>query len=67
MNLWTLSRTVRQIVRQTVTGNRGHVLPEGTAAPDFDVPDESGQRHTLKQYRGNKVILWFFPRASTPG
>jgi peroxiredoxin len=67
MNLWTLTRTVRQMVQQTVTGNKGLVLAEGTAAPDFDVRDESGQRHTLNQYRGKKLILWFFPRASTPG
>ena len=67
MNLWTLTRTVRQMVQQTVTGNKGIVLAEGTPAPDFDVPDENGKRHTLKEYRGKKVILWFFPRASTPG
>ena len=67
MNLWTLTKTMRQMVQQTVTGNKGHVLDEGTPAPDFDIPDESGQRHSLKQYRGKKVILWFFPRASTPG
>ena len=67
MNLWTLTRTVRQMVQQTVTGNKGLVLAEGTTAPDFDIQDESGQRHTLKQYRGKKLIVWFFPRASTPG
>lgn len=67
MNLWTLTKTVRQMVQQTVTGNKGQVLAEGTIAPDFDIPDESGKRHTLKEYRGKKVILWFFPRASTPG
>jgi thioredoxin-dependent peroxiredoxin len=67
MNLWTLTRTVRQMVQQAVTGNKGHILTEGTIAPDFEVPDENGKRHTLKEYRGRKVILWFFPRASTPG
>jgi peroxiredoxin len=67
MKLSTLTKTMRQMVQQTVTGNKGHLLAEGTAAPDFDILDESGQRHTLRQYRGQKVILWFFPRASTPG
>lgn len=67
MNLWTLTRTVRQMLQQTVTGNKGQVLTQGTPAPDFDVPDENGKRQTLKEYRGKKVILWFFPRASTPG
>lgn len=67
MKLSTLTRSVRQIVQQSVTGNKGHALPEGTPAPDFDLADESGNRHSLRQYRGKKVILWFFPRASTPG
>ncbi|MCI0417192.1 redoxin domain-containing protein [bacterium] len=67
MKLSTLSKTVRQMVQQSVTGNKGHVLPEGSPAPEFDMTDESGNRHSLRQYRGKKVILWFFPRASTPG
>jgi peroxiredoxin len=67
MKLSTLAKTMRQMAQQTITGNKGHVLAEGTPAPDFDVPDESGQRHSLGQYRGKKLILWFFPRASTPG
>jgi len=40
---------------------------ENQPAPDFDLPDESGKQHRLRDYRGKKVVLWFFPRASTPG
>ena len=67
MKLSTIPKIVAHLVRQTVTGKRGKVLPEGSPAPDFSVKDESGAAHTLGQYRGKKIILWFFPRASTPG
>lgn len=43
------------------------MLQEGTPAPDFNVLDESGKPHALTDYRGKRVILWFYPRASTPG
>lgn len=46
---------------------RGALLPEGSRAPDFTAKDESGNPHPLSQYRGKKLVLWFFPRASTPG
>ena len=36
-------------------------------APDFILPDENGQKVSLKDVRGKTVILFFFPRASTPG
>jgi peroxiredoxin Q/BCP len=53
--------------RQFITGQKGNVLVEGTRAPEFEVSDESGKKHTLNQYRGKKVVLWFYPRAMTPG
>jgi peroxiredoxin Q/BCP len=55
------------MLRQAVSGKKGNVLAEGTPAPEFEVGDESGKKHTLGQYKGRKVVLWFFPRASTPG
>jgi peroxiredoxin Q/BCP len=36
-------------------------------APEFTVPDENGKEVSLKDFRGKTVILFFFPRASTPG
>ncbi len=36
-------------------------------APDFRLPDQSGNEHTLKQYRGKWVILYFYPKDDTPG
>lgn len=43
------------------------MLQEGSKAPDFSLPDQNGQLHTLEQYRGKKVILYFYPKDNTPG
>ncbi|HSP06526.1 MAG TPA: redoxin domain-containing protein [Acidobacteriota bacterium] len=67
MKLSALPRIAAHLVRQAVTGKRGTMLKEGLPAPAFTAKDESGTTHLLSQYRGRKVILWFFPRASTPG
>jgi len=42
-------------------------LEAGSPAPDFTLPDKDGKAHSLSDYRGQKVILYFFPAASTPG
>jgi peroxiredoxin Q/BCP len=39
----------------------------GASAPDFEVQDDSGRRVTLSDYRGRWVVLYFFPKADTPG
>ncbi len=36
-------------------------------APDFQLPDQNEKVHTLKQYRGKWVILYFYPKDDTPG
>jgi peroxiredoxin Q/BCP len=35
--------------------------------PDFSVPNEEGQPVSLKDFRGKPVVLFFFPKADTPG
>lgn len=42
-------------------------LSAGTLAPDFTLPDETGSLHTLSQYRGRAVVLYFYPKDDTPG
>jgi peroxiredoxin Q/BCP len=39
----------------------------GTPAPGFDLPDTRGVHHTLAEYRGHWVVLYFYPKADTPG
>jgi peroxiredoxin Q/BCP len=36
-------------------------------APDFTLPDENGNPVSLDQFRGQNVVLFFYPKASTPG
>ena len=43
------------------------MLETGTTAPDFTLPDQNGKNHSLKEYRGKKVILDFYPKDNTPG
>ncbi|MBT9683924.1 peroxiredoxin [Pseudoflavonifractor sp. MCC625] len=43
------------------------MLPSGTLAPDFTLPDQDGNLVTLSQFRGKKVALYFYPRDNTPG
>ncbi len=39
----------------------------GDAAPDFTVQDHTGATRSLSDYRGKTVVLWFYPKADTPG
>lgn len=43
------------------------MLTIGTQAPEFTLPDQNGDMHSLADYRGQKVILYFYPRDNTPG
>ena len=43
------------------------MLETGTPAPDFTLLDQNGELHTLSDYRGQKVILYFYPKDMTSG
>ncbi len=43
------------------------MLAAGKAAPDFTLPDQDGEELTLSDLRGETVVLYFYPRADTPG
>ena len=43
------------------------MLPVGSQAPDFKVKDHTGKDVTLGQFKGQHVVLWFYPKADTPG
>ena len=40
---------------------------EGKAAPEFELPDQDGQLHSLEDYRDQWVVLYFYPKDETPG
>ncbi|MGY3858842.1 thioredoxin-dependent thiol peroxidase [Aeromonas intestinalis] len=42
-------------------------LQAGTLAPDFSLPDQDGNPVTLSSLRGKKVLIYFYPKAMTPG
>ena len=39
----------------------------GKPAPDFSLLDQDGNMHSLQDYRGQRLIVYFFPKADTPG
>ena len=43
------------------------MLETGTKAPDFSLPDQNGDMHSLSDYLGKKVILYFYPKDNTSG
>ncbi len=43
------------------------MLKEGTKAPDFSLPDQNGKIHSLSEYKGQRVILYFYPKDNTSG
>ena len=42
-------------------------IEPGITAPDFTLPDEMGNEHTLSDYKGSPVVLYFYPKDNTPG
>lgn len=43
------------------------MLEVGTKAPDFSLQDQNGNTHTLADYAGKTIILYFYPKDNTPG
>jgi peroxiredoxin Q/BCP len=43
------------------------MLAVGQRAPDFEVVDHNGKIHRSKDYAGKRFVLWFYPKADTPG
>jgi peroxiredoxin Q/BCP len=43
------------------------MLNKGDVAPDFSVKDHLGNQVTLSGLKGKTVVLWFYPKADTPG
>jgi len=43
------------------------LLNIGDKSPNFSLPDSKENTVSLSDFKGRKVVLWFFPKASTPG
>jgi peroxiredoxin Q/BCP len=57
-----LSTFLRRLFRR-----KPELLGVGSRAPEFEALDHQGRRVRLSDFRGRRVILWFYPKASTPG
>lgn len=49
------------------TGNAAEIPKAGQAAPSFSLPDQDTRTHTLADYRGQWLVLYFYPKNDTPG
>jgi peroxiredoxin Q/BCP len=52
---------------ESLRKGEGRMLEPGAEAPDFTVKDHTGKTQKLSDYRGKSVVLWFYPKADTPG
>jgi thioredoxin-dependent peroxiredoxin len=43
------------------------MIEAGTTAPDFTLPDQDGEDVSLSSFRGRPVVLYFYPKADSPG
>ena len=48
-------------------GEEQPMLKVGDEAPDFSLPSDSGAEVSLKDFKGHPLVLYFFPKADTPG
>jgi peroxiredoxin Q/BCP len=48
-------------------GRSGEMLNAGDKAPDFSLVSDSGKKVSLKDFRGQNLVLYFYPKADTPG
>ena len=48
-------------------GGGAPMLKPGDAAPDFKVKDHLGEEWTLAKLKGKSAVIWFYPKADTPG
>lgn len=57
---------MRTFLRRVLRG-RPQMLKPGTPAPRFTLPAHDGSKVSLDDYAGRRVVLWFYPKADTPG
>jgi peroxiredoxin len=58
---------LKTLARRVFGGAGPRLIAVGSLAPEFRVADHTGREHTLAEYRGRRVVLWFYPKADTPG
>lgn len=59
--------TAWAVLRYNVEREEETPMEVNDKAPEFTLPDQNGQNISLKDFRGKTVILFFYPKADTPG
>ena len=62
--IYHATKYVDQVLSQRKVGQ---MLKVGEPAPDFSVLTHEGKRVSLRDFLGKKIVLWFYPKADTPG
>jgi len=67
---WLLAVSVLLLILllwRVAVATKRNLPSAGSDAPDFRLPDASGMERSLAEFRGKWLVLYFFPRADTPG
>jgi thioredoxin-dependent peroxiredoxin len=59
--------TNAQALRYKFDWEENFLMDTNDKAPEFTLPDQNGEPVSLKDFRGKTVVLFFFPKADTPG
>ena len=62
-----INGTILMLILGLCVGDNINGLKEGDLAPDFVLPDHDGKQRRLSDYRGQRVVVYFYPKADTPG
>jgi peroxiredoxin Q/BCP len=64
-----MGKTIRLIIELilSIKGNFMTTLKPGDKAPDFSLPDQSGKTISLNDFKGKKLVIYFYPKDNTPG
>ena len=58
---------LRRLLQKLMPSSSAPLLETGTTAPAFEVADHEGNTVRLADHARKRVVLWFYPKASTPG
>jgi|PersoiStandDraft_1058852.scaffolds.fasta_scaffold07257_6 peroxiredoxin len=68
MKLWPSAKAVAAGLSDRIRRKGEFIMPSpGDPAPDFETVDHMGRPVRLADARGKTIVLWFYPKADTPG
>jgi thioredoxin-dependent peroxiredoxin len=61
------TKTAKKVSKQSAGVIKSGTLQVGDKAPDFTLLDQNGKKVSLKSFKGQNVVVYFYPKAMTPG